>query len=282
MHRFTLSLLLLCLAGCERPAPAPPATERVSTYEARGVLRKATADRAIIAHEAIPGYMEAMTMEFTVADPRELTAMHPGDTIAFRLTATDERSWIDRIRPLAAAPTSPAPAAEVPALPPGAQLPDCALVDSRGAALQLRDFQGRALAITFIFTRCPLPDFCPRLNSHFAAVQRALAAGPATNWHLLSLTLDPDFDTPARLADYATRFQPDAARWTFATGARAEIEKLGAAVGLQVARTGALPDHNLRTIVIDPTGRVRRVFTGNEWTPEELVAELQRAMASGS
>jgi protein SCO1/2 len=154
------------------------------------------------------------------------------------------------------------------------------LKDSHGTPLRLRDFQGRALAFTFIFTRCPLPDFCPRMNAHFAAVQRALAAAaPDAKWSLLCISLDPAYDTPARLAEYATRYGPDAARWTFATGALADIEKIATACGLQVARGGALPEHNLRTVVVDAAGRVQRTFTGNEWTPEELTAEMQRAMS---
>jgi len=281
-------LLLLCLTGCKRGSTgsetAAPKRERVSTYEVRGVLRKLIpgAGKAVIAHEAIPGYMEAMTMEFTAGDAGELAAVQTGDALAFRLNVTEERSWIDRVRKIDATPQVPAPPpAATEALPPGTPLPDCALTDSRGTPLRLRDFQGRALAFTFIFTRCPLPDFCPRMNAHFAAAQRSLAAAaPDPKWHLLCISLDPEYDTPARLVDYATRYQPDAARWTFATGAPAEIETLARACGLQVARSGALPEHNLRTVVVNAAGRVQRTFTGNEWTPEELVAEMRRAMAT--
>ncbi len=278
-----LRLTLLCLAaalpGCDRrPASALAPGEHTSTYEVRGVIHKLKpgSGTAVIAHDAIAGYMDAMTMEFTAADPRDLAALAPGDVVSFRLSVSDARSWIDQVRKTGTAPISAdADPAASPA--PGTPLPDCALVDSRGAALRLSDFKGRAFAFTFIFTRCPLPDFCPRMNANFAAAQRAL--GSDANWHLLSISLDPDYDTPPRLAEYAARYQPDPARWTFATGSREEIEKLGAVFGLKVARTGALPDHNLRTIVVDPAGRIQRVFTGNEWTPEELAAELKRAMA---
>jgi protein SCO1/2 len=289
MFRPLLPLLLLfCLTGCNRDSTgsgaAAPTPERVSTYEVRGVLRKLIpgAGKAVIAHEAITGYMEAMTMEFTAGDAGELAGVQPGDALAFRLNVTDERSWIDRVRKIDATPQMPAPLTPAAdALPPGTPLPDCALTDSRGTPLRLRDFQGRALAFTFIFTRCPLPDFCPRMNAHFAVAQRALAAAaPDAKWHLLCISLDPEYDTPARLADYATRYQPDAARWTFATGAPAEIETLARACSLQVARGGALPEHNLRTVVVNAAGRVQRAFAGNEWTPEELVAEMRRAMAT--
>lgn len=280
MRRSFFPPLLLCLAGCERPAPPRPTAPPVSTYEARGVVQKLKPETggAVIAHGAIAGYMDAMTMEFTASDPRELTPLAAGDVVNFRLTVSDKHSRIDQIRKTGTAPITPA-ADSTTTVASGTPLPDCALVDSRGTPLRLADFKGRALAITFIFTRCPLPDFCPRMNSHFSEVQRTLSAEAATNWHLLSITLDPDYDTPARLAEYATRYQPNTTRWTFATGVRNDIEKLGATFGLQIARPGALPDHNLRTIVVDPAGRVQRVFTGNEWTPTDLIAELRRAIS---
>lgn len=286
---FILLPLLLCLTGCKRASTGSvglPPPERVSTYEVRGVLRKSIpgSTKAVIAHEAIPGYMEAMTMEFTVGDAAGLSGLQMGDAISFRLNVTDDRSWIDRVQKIAAVPQVLAPPApgETKALPPGTALPDCALVDSRGAPLHLHEFQGRAFAFTFIFTRCPLPDFCPRMNSHFSVVQRALAAAaPDTKWQLLCISLDPEFDTPARFDEYATRSRPDTARWTFATGKLADIEPFARACGLQVARGGALPEHNLRTVVVDTEGHVQKTFMGNEWTPEELVAEMQRAMKTG-
>jgi protein SCO1/2 len=286
MFRFALLPLLtavaLVLAACDRAPsstkPSPPPT--VTTYEVKGVLRINKGSSAVIAHEAIPDYMDAMAMEFTAADPKSLAGFAPGDVLAFRLSVTDERSWIDQIRKTGTAPI-PSIAAEPDSTPaPNTPLPDCALVDSRGQPFHLSDFRGQVVALTFIFTRCPLPDFCPRMNTQFAEVQRLLAADAATqNWHLLSITLDPDYDTPERLAEYAARYQPDFARWTFATGSREEIEKLGAAVGLQITRAGALPQHNLRTVVVDPAGRVQHVFNGNAWAPEQLATQIRSAMS---
>lgn len=290
LFRLALLLLplLLALTGCKRPSPAKdavvPVSENVTSYEVRGVVHKIHAEsgKAVIAHENIPGYMEAMTMEFTAGAAAELAGIRPGDVLAFRLHVTDQRSWINGIRKTGSVPVEsgpPPPAADGEPLPPGTPLPDCRLTDSRGAPLHLRDFKGRALAITFIFTRCPLPDFCPRMNAHFAATQRALAAAnPQADWHLLCISLDPEYDTPARLAEYAARLKPDPARWTFATGALAEIETFSRSCGLEVARDGALPAHNLRTVVIGPDGRVSRTFTGNGWKPGELVAEMQKVM----
>ena len=117
------------------------------------------------------------------------------------------------------------------------------------------------------------------MNNQLAAAQRDLsAANTDTNWHLLSISLDPEYDTPERLGEYSARYLPDAARWTFATGKSDDISQLEKAVGLAVSREGGQLNHNLRTVVVDAAGRVQRVFPGNEWSAAELVAEMKRAM----
>ena len=276
-------LAALLVAACHRsPKPGIREAEKAGTFEASGVLRKVDAKRrkAVIAHDAIAGYMEAMTMEFDVAEGEPLAALVPGDTIAFRLSVTDARSWIDQMRKTGHTEIAALSTTATGSLPPGAPLPDCALVDHRGAAFRLGDFKGRALAFTFIFTRCPLPDFCPRMNRNLAEVQRELSAdGAGANWHLLSISFDPEYDTPARLAEYARPYIGDGGHWTFATGETGDIQKLGEAFGLAVARDGKKVDHTLRTVVVDPAGRVQKVFTGNEWKPAELIDEMRRAMA---
>ena len=276
-----LALSALC-AGCKPTAPtfARP-TVQTATYEVRGVLQKLDVLRrkAVIAHDAIPGYMDAMTMEFDVPDAAPLAALAPGDVLAFQLSVTETRSWIDAVRKTGhtALPVKASAALETPAA--GAVLTDCALTDQHGQAFRLRDFSGRALAFTFIFTRCPLPNFCPLMNRHFADVQRELSGDAAhANWQLLSISFDPAYDTPERLAKYAEPYAPGG-RWKFATGAEADIEKLAEAFGLAVAINGEQTEHNLRTVVVDATGRVQRIFSGNEWTAEDLIAELRRAMA---
>jgi protein SCO1/2 len=235
---------------------------------------------AIIAHEAIPGYMEAMAMEFNVPGAADLAILQPGATVSFHLSVDSARSWIDHVQLISAAVAVPGPPSPVElgmAISPGSLAPDCALVDQKGRAIRLSDFHGRALAITFIFTRCPLPDFCPRMNENLSAVQDAL---PPDNpgWHLLSLSMDPAFDTPAQLTSYAARFQPKPERWSFATGDPADIEKLAGSFGLRIFREGTELNHTLRTVVIDPTGRVQKVFTGNEWKPADLVDEMQHLL----
>ena len=286
-----LPVLLLC--GCDRPNAhpkdsgqrAPNFSSNVLAYQVTGVLReiRANGSQALIKHEKIPGYMEAMTMQFDVRDTNELAGVQAGDQMTFRLLVTDTDAWIDRVKKSSATPepesTVGLTVAEFKELTPGDPLPDCVLTNQLGQTIRLSDFKGRALAFTFIFTRCPLPTFCPRMNINLAAAQTALVAakGP-TNWHLLSISFDPEFDTPDRLAIYAKNYDQNTAHWSFATGATEAIRKLGNYFSLVFKPEGAVFSHNVRTVVVDSAGRVQKVFTGNEWQPTELVAEIEKAM----
>lgn len=276
-----LSLSAALHAPAAPPVPAPPVPAPApTTYQVRGVVQKTdpAAGKALIAHQAIEGYMGAMSMEFRVPDEAVLRKLQPGDQIAFRLCVTEERGWIDQVQVLG---REPLPAAAQPSpiqasVRPGDPLPDCALVDSSGKPMRLAGFKGRPLALTFIFSRCPYPEFCPLINRHFQAVHTALLASPGPgNWQLLSISLDPEFDTPERLAAYVQEKQLGGPGWSFATGQPADIERLGRALGLSVARKGAEITHNLRTVLVDAAGRVQRIYSGNEWRPEDLVEDLR-------
>lgn len=236
----------------------------------------------VVKHEAIPGFMPAMTMPFQVKDPRQTASVHAGDAITFRLVVTDVESWIDSVQEVGA---GAAPASfpyeqsrivrDVEPLEIGQPMPDYPFTNQFGATLKLGDFRGQAVALTFVFTRCPLPDFCPRMLKNFSAVAATLEArssGP-TNWHLLSLTIDPAFDTVPVLKAHAERNGYNPARWSFLTGAMIDIDALTEQLGLVFRRQTptALPDHNLRTVVIDPKGRLRKIIIGNQWKPEEVI-----------
>ncbi|NOS72305.1 MAG: redoxin domain-containing protein [Verrucomicrobia bacterium] len=256
----------------------------VTAYQVKGVLREIRAEgwKALIAHEDIPGYMEAMTMLLDVRNTNELANLQPGDQITFRMLVTDTDGWIDHVErtgvtnaPVAAPP----PVVKVEELKTGAVLPDYTLTNQLGQAIRLSEFKGRALAFTFIFTRCPFPTFCPRMNNNFAEVQKLMSQRQAgTNWHLLSISFDPEFDTPERMAIHSQSYHPDPTRWSFATAADETIRKLGGMFGLAYARDGALFSHNVRTVVVDVQGRVQTVFNNNEWKPSELMDALEAAM----
>jgi protein SCO1/2 len=284
--KFCCLAVLLALTACDSSSQEKKAEmeARPVRFQVRGLLHKLSADhrRAVIAHEDIANYMKAMTMEFEVGDPREAASLERGDAVEFRLSVTETKSWIDEIRKVGHTelPFEPNESSKA-AVISGAFLPDIALIDQRSRAFHLSDLRGRALAITFFFTRCPLPNFCPLMNRNFEEVQRVLvASAPIARWQLLSITIDPANDTPEALASYAANYEGKPEQWIFATGALEDIRKLGATVGLEFANENGRLNHNLRTIVIDPNGKVRRVFDGNDWQPTELATEMQRAIAN--
>ncbi len=290
MNRFVL-VLQIVVAVITVPSLAGAAAVSASNqvHFTRGLVREISADRqrAILRHEAIPDYMPAMTMEFNVRNTNELRGISVGDDVAFRLTATDDTHWIDQLKRLGASTNvpaaSPAPVKTSPLaeLKPGDVVPDYELVSEAGKAVRFSDFRGKAVAFTFIFTRCPLPDFCPRMGDNFARARELLlgATNAPSNWQFLSISFDPDFDQPATLAGYASLYRKDNAdRWLFAAAPKPALAQLAPRLDLNVHREpGGSISHNLRTVVLDPHGRIHRQFDGNLWTPPELAQAILEA-----
>lgn len=266
-------------------------------YSVRGVIkevRPAEGD-VVIRHDPIPGYMEAMTMPFRVRNASILSNLHTGDTVAFRLSVTRTESWSDSFKVLEKAPATNAPAPsttvapepgktvlndpsgvsfykDVPELKPGDLLPPYTLTNQDGRAFTTADFRGRVLVLNFIFTRCPLPDFCPRESTALAAAIKQLRRSGPTNFHVVSVSFDPEHDTPKVLASYGRRYDHDPSEWTFATGSFDNIQPLGSHFGLYFSRA-VTPDnmnHNLRTVVVQPDGKVSDIILGNRWAPGQL------------
>jgi protein SCO1 len=259
----------------------PGYAEEVRDFTVRGVVRETRTAKSqlIVKHEEIPGYMDAMTMPFQVRDPIILASVKPGDDITFQLHVTEEDHWIDGVK-IVGVGEKDAPRKKVVDIAPfkvGDALPDLTLTDERGQPLRLGDYRGKALAITFIYTRCPLPNFCPLLSEKFRTVQETLLADPAApqNWQLLSVTIDPENDTAEVLQRYAKSQRADAAHWKFATGELRGITVLGLRSGLEFWEGGSEITHNLRTVVFDAQGRLRKVISENQWTPQELADELR-------
>ncbi len=291
-----LMLVLSLATGCERrpkgqgPTVQPASTNR-QVFDVRGVVIaiKPREKSVEIKHEAVPGYMPAMTMPFDVKDTNELSGLEPGEPVTFRLLVTDTEGWIEHIRKLGPAPTNSPPTTgpfrlvrEVEPLLVGDGLPEYQLTNQFSQVVRTSQFKGQALAITFLFTRCPYPNFCPRMANNFEEVQQKLLTLPGgpTNWHLLTVSFDPEFDLPEVLKAYAQFHHYDPAHWTFATGALIDVTALGEQFGLRFwhDENGSI-SHNLRTAVIDSSGRLQRLFNGNEWSGAELVAEMVKAAA---
>lgn len=286
------AVLSLCLTlaaagsiGC-RPSPTTEHTfEPPTVYAVTGVVQRLQPDgrTAVIRHDTIPDYMQAMTMPFVVRDPRQLHGLTPGDQIVFRLLVTETDAWIDQVRKTGQRETVKTPSPDdllslVDELDAGDLLPDCTLVDDQGQSFQVRDLRGRVVGLTFLFTRCPLPTYCPLMSRHFAAAhQELLATETKAPWHLLTLSFDPDFDTPRVLGMYARQYRTDTNHWTFATGEKEAVEQFGRSLGLMLVREPGTISHNLRTLVITPSGHIHHVFRDNNWSPADLVAQMIQA-----
>jgi protein SCO1/2 len=291
---FLLSLAVAAtLASCSREPDSKPVADSPSpinlrTFTVKGVLKKLEAGHptVTIQHEEVPNYMPAMTMPFTVKDPKELQGLAVGDALTFQFHVTENASWIDEIR------KTTAPATNSPSVRPPVRLvrdvellkvgdlrPDYRFTNELGQAVSLSDFNGKALALTFIFTRCPVPEFCPLMSRQFGAVQRQLLTltNAPTNWHLLSISFDPHFDTPRVLKAYAQTYRQDARHWSFVTGAMIDIDAITEQFDLPVVKQGENWEHKLRTVVIDAAGRIQRIFPGNQWTADELLSEIVKA-----
>lgn len=255
-------------------------------FTVRGVVRRAFHEGTItIQHEDIPGFMPAMTMPF-FTDEREARGLVPGDRVefTFRVGAQSRASNFRQIG-RADDPSAPVarPASRAARLRPGDAVPAFQLLDERGAPLTAGSLRGHATVLTFIFTRCPVPEFCPLLGKKFQDLQNALARGADERTRLLSITIDPDHDRPEVLRDYAASLGADPQRWTFATGAPDEIRKLQQqfAVHAEPNSAGSL-DHTLATALVDAQGRVVEIWRGNAWQPAEILARLDPALVPES
>ena len=272
--------LALLLQGCSPPPPAP------RQYELQGQILaiRAEQNEVLIKHGDIKGFMPGMTMPFKVRDASLLEGRAPGDLVTASLMVAETEAWISSL-----VKTGEAPLTELAAIPaasfvtplaPGDLAPDTTLIDQAGAALSLADWRGSAVAVTFIYVRCPLPQFCPLLDRRFAEVQRLIAqdATLRDRARLLSVSFDPDADTPARLQAHAEKLHADPAIWRFATAPRDVVDKFAATFGVSVIREAdSTITHNMRTVVIGPDGRVVSVYEGSDWTAARIADDLRRA-----
>lgn len=242
----------------------------------------------IVEHEAVPGYMPAMTMPFKARAANELEGLELGDAVGFRLVVTSERSWIERVERLPQESVAAYPAAgdepklTVPGgmrlLGPGDAVPEIVLIDQDGEPLHFSDYRGKALVVNFIYTRCPIPDYCPLLSRNFQRLQSELAQSFVNRVHLLSISFDPENDTPAVLQEYAQRYTEDLGTWTFATGLPEELGRATALFGVHSEEAQGQIVHNLTTALIGPDGRLVEVWRGNDWKPEDVLQSVARLL----
>ncbi len=284
-HRF--AIVLTCVLGVAVAGCRESSTRR--EYTLQGQILSVSPDRtqASIKHDEIPGFMAAMTMTYTVREPGEFASIGPGDLITSRLVVLSDGAYLEQVRTVGRAPldettherTLAAPASSgFELLKPGEAVLDVTFLDQDGRSLAFSSLQGSPLVLTFIYTSCPLPTFCPLMDRHFVTLQKALARDPALDsLKLVSISFDPLTDTPEVLRRHAARLGADPRRWRFLTGDRDEVDRFAARFGVAITRDLSDPRdiaHNLRTAIVDAHGRLVKAYTGNEWTPADVLRDL--------
>jgi len=286
----TIGLVLLGIAGL-MGIGCSPRPEQLREYPLKGqvlsVAPKAQQDgrREIsVKHEDIPGFMPAMTMAYFVKSPSILDGLAPGDLITARLVVEGSEAYLDRIEKVGRSdlPPDAAPVRVMDLMDPGDEVPDDELQDQQGRTVKLSNWRGRALAVTFVYTRCPVPDFCPLMDRQFAALQKGILADPGlrARAHLISVSFDPSHDTVDVIRAHATARGADPAIWSYVTGRAATIEHFTSRFGVSTVNEkdpAATIAHNLRTAIVDSRGRLVKIHSGNDWTVDGVLADLRDA-----
>jgi len=254
-------------------------------HKAQGLVLKV--DRAsstvTVSHGDIPGYMDAMVMPFTVRDPDEISEVRPGDRIAFRLNVRDERTWVDRLQLLSAAPVdvgltqTPAVSTLVPV---GGEVPDFTLTNQDGHTISLSSLRGKVVAVTFIYTRCPLPDYCPRMITNLQAIERRFPERIGRDLALAAVTFDPQYDTPQRMKEYAQFFKADKPGWQFLTGSIEDVSRVAASFGVEFWPEEGLITHTLQTVIVDKEGKLVASVEGKDYSPRQLTDLIAQTLGT--
>jgi protein SCO1/2 len=295
-----LVLFSVLLAGCKQSSSTAPgasstAPGELKTFPIRGKIVSVDAEKGMVVldHEAVLGFMDAMTMPYKLKDASVASELHPGDRITAKLLVRKvgddfQDPMLDEIVVTAQARPDYKPTVQYHVPTAGDAVPDFKLTNQSGRTIHLAQFKGRVLLLTFVYTRCPLPDFCIRMSQNFAQIDKALEADPAlyAGTHLLSISFDPKYDTPAVLMSYGESYIGTGAKrafahWDFAVPPAGELDALTQFfdVGITLGEGGTLT-HSLSTALIGKDGKVRAWYPTNEWTPAEVLAAMKSAAAA--
>ena len=290
--RFALLLLTALLASLPTLAQ--------QKYSAKGLVLAVDKQHRLmtVTCEAIPGYMDAMVMPMEVRDARELDGLARGTMIEFSLVADQEHPYAEKVRirnfdsleldPLSARRLRLLDGAMDPSLSPdrvlrvGQAAPDFSLTDQNREQIKLSQFAGKVVAITFVYTRCPFPNFCFRLTNNFARLQKRFAREMGRGLILLTITLDPVHDQPESLAEYGRTWNIDREGWHLLTGPPAEVQKFCERFGVAFFPDEGQLIHSLHTLIIDRQGKLAANLEGNEFTAEELGDLVESVLKSGT
>jgi len=289
-HRIALTLLIALTISCHRPQP----TAKRYAFHGRVISVDAPSQSALIDADAIPGFMEAMAMSYKSKPASAITPLQPGDVVSADVVVESDAKdqdaipdyWLENIKVTghnkpAAAPNA---AFHMPAV--GEEVPDFAFTNQGGKRTSLHEYRGQTLLVTFIYTRCPFPDFCPRMSGNFNEIYKQLGSTPALGKvHLLSLSFDPEHDSPKVLRDYgfSVAHTHDSAlftQWEFGAPSVADLPKIADFFALTVKPDGGLITHNLSTAVISPEGKIARWYHGGDWQVADLIKDASDAAAT--
>jgi protein SCO1 len=242
-------------------------------------------------HGDIPGFMPAMTMPYRLNNVQALQDLEPGDKITAEVVVANRGRdyWLEHVRITDRSGRGQVKQEVSPSrmLMPGEPAPDVPLVNQDGRTIHLSDFKGKALLVTFIYTRCPMPDFCPRLTSEFARVHNEFkkSGDDYSHTHLLTISFDPKYDAPPVLRKYGLAYldgdKTGFSHWDFATGDPKDLKALAHAFGLSYEEQGGLITHTMSIALIAPDGTIVK-FWGANWTWMELADSMRRAVHSSS
>ncbi len=282
-----LAAVGLGLAACSKSAP----TENAKRYHMAGKVLSIDLDHNTMSvdMQAIPGYMDAMTMSFNVPDAHNLATVQVGDEIAADIVVKEDSTYVENIivtkRP---APGSQTPPSSQHEPQPGERVPDFAMIDQDGKRIHLSSYRGVVLLVTFIYTRCPFPDYCPLVSKNFAKVYAATREDPELRGRvrLLSVSFDPKHDTPAVLKQYGKSFRLTTGgdpfdRWEFAAVPARELPKVADFFGFFFNESGGQITHSMSTIVISPNGTVYKWYSDNAWGPDDLFDDVSAVLHRG-
>ena len=275
--------LMICLAfgsSCRRNSG------NEKRYELKGKVVAVEKEKALvtISHEAVKGLMPAMTMPFKVPSESDLQILAPDDQVTATLVVDGSHSWLEELI-ITRESANPSGMPAVIFAKEGDEVPNFTLRNQNNREIHLRDYRGKALLLTFIYTRCPDPEYCTLMSDNFARIDRALGQDPELyeKTHLLSITFDPAYDTPEVLKSYGAahteRYEKETfAHWEFAGGTSEQLKKIAEYFGLTYLPKEDQIIHALRTVIISPEGKVAKIYSGNEWKPDEVVQELSRGL----
>ena len=244
-----------------------------------------SAQQLTVTHGAIPGFMAAMTMAYAVKDPRGFQEVQPGDLITADLVVAGANDyWLEHLSIKSQAGRGLVSSIPPHVLVPGERVPDVSLTNQDGKTIRLTDFRGKAVLITFIYTRCPFPTFCPLVSSKFAAIHKAMAKVPAEYeaTHLISISLDPAYDTPPIMRAYGLNYLANDPKgfehWDFVSTTPDDLNTVATAFGLEYFPQANLVPHSMNTILLATDGTVSRYWPGTEWNTSEVISALRQAI----